>query len=97
MSSKFKDRIKIYTTRVDTGLNTVLPPITRKPERLHDAMRYAVFNGGKRIRPLLVYAAGESLNVDVKLLDLHQNAKSPFPQIECSMLPHAPATTKACV
>ena len=70
MSSKFKDRIKIYTTRIDTGLNSVLPPVTRTPERLHDAMRYAVFNGGKRIRPLLVYAAGESLKVDAKLLDV---------------------------
>ncbi len=70
MSSKFKDRIKVYTTRVDGGLNTVLPPVDRTPERLHDAMRYAVFNGGKRIRPLLVYAAGETLNVDAELLDV---------------------------
>tara|TARA_Y100000389_G_C17456682_1_gene518615 strand:+ start:513 stop:1403 length:891 start_codon:yes stop_codon:yes gene_type:complete len=70
LSSKFKDRIKVYTTRVDGGLNTVLPPVDRTPERLHDAMRYAVFNGGKRIRPLLVYAAGETLNVDAELLDV---------------------------
>jgi farnesyl diphosphate synthase len=70
LSSKFKDHIKIYTTRIDDGLNSVLPPISSTPERLHDAMRYAVFNGGKRIRPLLVYAAGESLNVNVKLLDV---------------------------
>ena len=32
-------------------------------------MRYGVFNGGKRVRPLLVYAAGECLNIDVRLLD----------------------------
>jgi farnesyl diphosphate synthase len=32
-------------------------------------MRYAVFNGGKRVRPLLVYATGESLEVDPKRLD----------------------------
>jgi farnesyl diphosphate synthase len=31
----------------------------REPRRLHAAMRYAVLNGGKRVRPLLVYAAGE--------------------------------------
>jgi geranylgeranyl pyrophosphate synthase len=32
-------------------------------------MRYGVFNGGKRVRPLLVYAAGECLDIDVRLLD----------------------------
>lgn len=32
-------------------------------------MRYAVLNGGKRVRPLLVYATGECLGVDVELLD----------------------------
>jgi farnesyl diphosphate synthase len=32
-------------------------------------MRYAVFNGGKRVRPLLVYAAGDCLGVDAELLD----------------------------
>jgi farnesyl diphosphate synthase len=32
-------------------------------------MRYAVFNGGKRVRPLLVYAAGECLDIDIDLLD----------------------------
>ena len=32
-------------------------------------MRYAVFNGGKRVRPLLVYAAGECLGVDPDVLD----------------------------
>ena len=32
-------------------------------------MRYAVFNGGKRVRPLLVYAAGESLDIEPELLD----------------------------
>ena len=36
-----------------------LPAEEREPRRLHAAMRYAVLNGGKRVRPLLVYAAGE--------------------------------------
>lgn len=59
----------MYTARVDTGLDAALPLATACPERLHDAMRYAVFNGGKRVRPLLVYATGESLNVSPELLD----------------------------
>ncbi len=36
-----------------------LPAATRAPQRLHEAMRYAVLDGGKRVRPLLVYAAAE--------------------------------------
>lgn len=39
------------------------------PDRLHEAMRYAVFNGGKRVRPLLTYAAGECFGVPQELLD----------------------------
>ena len=59
----------MYTKRVDANLEVILPSASSKPERLHDAMRYAIFNGGKRIRPLLVYATGESLNVNPELLD----------------------------
>lgn len=69
MPENFQDRIAAYQARVDACLDRVLPPASLAPERLHEAMRYAVFNGGKRIRPLLVYAAGESLNVDPNLLD----------------------------
>jgi farnesyl diphosphate synthase len=36
-----------------------LPPAHIAPQRLHDAMRYAVLGGGKRVRPLLAFAAGE--------------------------------------
>jgi farnesyl diphosphate synthase len=50
-------------------LDEVLPPASQAPERLHDAMRYAVFNGGKRVRPLLVYATGECLGLPEQWLD----------------------------
>src|SRR5258706_10748448 len=46
-----------------------LPPAEREPARLHAAMRYAVLDGGKRIRPLLVYAAGEVTHADAAALD----------------------------
>lgn len=39
------------------------------PDRLHEAMRYAVLGGGKRVRPLLVYAAGELVGADAAMLD----------------------------
>jgi farnesyl diphosphate synthase len=42
----------------EAGLDWFLPPATETPQRLHQAMRYAVLDGGKRVRPLLVFAAG---------------------------------------
>ncbi len=69
MAQAFKDRIDDYTKRVDDALRRALPAPETRPERLHEAMRYAVFNGGKRLRPILVYAAGECLGVETSLLD----------------------------
>ncbi len=69
MPASFESRIAHYTERVALKLDSVLPPVTKSPRQLHDAMRYAVFNGGKRVRPLLVYAAGESLDVPEHVLD----------------------------
>jgi farnesyl diphosphate synthase len=69
LAQSFEDRIAEYQQRVDACLGEALPIATCAPERLHEAMRYAVFNGGKRVRPLLTYAAGECLNVSPALLD----------------------------
>ncbi len=65
----FEERIQDYTQRVNDRLDDALPGGRQPPARLHEAMRYAVFNGGKRVRPLLVYATGESLGVDAAALD----------------------------
>ena len=46
-----------------------LPPDNRLPWKLHEAMRYAVLDGGKRIRPLLAYAAGELVSANEASLD----------------------------
>lgn len=43
-----------------------LPPAHIAPRRLHDAMRYAVLGGGKRVRPLLAFAAGEVCGAGVE-------------------------------
>lgn len=69
MPGTFEDRIAAYTRRVDERLDAALPLPTANPNRLHEAMRYAVLDGGKRVRPLLVYAAGECLGVAASLLD----------------------------
>jgi len=46
--------------RVDAALERFLPAGRIAPQRLHQAMRYAMLGGGKRVRPLLVFAAGET-------------------------------------
>jgi farnesyl diphosphate synthase len=45
--------------RMETALARLLPPPHVAPARLHEAMRYATLEGGKRVRPLLAFAAGE--------------------------------------
>jgi farnesyl diphosphate synthase len=67
--SGFTARIDAYRERVETVLSRWLPEETQAPARLHAAMRYATLAPGKRIRPLLVYATGESLDVPVERLD----------------------------
>jgi geranylgeranyl pyrophosphate synthase len=67
--ANFKDRIEYYSNRVREKLDAELPGAEQLPVRLHEAMRYAVFNGGKRVRPLLVYASGECLGIAEDFLD----------------------------
>ncbi|TBV12793.1 (2E,6E)-farnesyl diphosphate synthase [Stutzerimonas kirkiae] len=50
--------------RVDHCLDSLFTPPLAQLERLYQAMRYSVMNGGKRIRPLLVYAACDALRGD---------------------------------
>jgi geranylgeranyl pyrophosphate synthase len=66
----FEDRQQ----RVNSFLDKLLPNIRLAPTHLHEAMRYAVLNGGKRIRPLLVYATGEALGVRPEILDIPASA-----------------------
>ncbi|NQD94936.1 (2E,6E)-farnesyl diphosphate synthase [Pseudomonas sp. CrR25] len=47
--------------RVDAALDRLLEPPRTELARLYQAMRYSVINGGKRVRPVLVYAACEAL------------------------------------
>jgi len=67
--SPFKQKIKAYCTRVESALDHWLPPASQAPQQLHQAMRYSVLGGGKRIRPILAYATGEALGVAPAQLD----------------------------
>jgi len=58
-----------YRERVEAVLRRVLPPASQQPDRLHQAMRYAVLGDGKRIRPLLVYATGSAVGVTPESID----------------------------
>jgi len=54
----FPDWLTYIQQRIETTLQAVLPAANLAPDRLHEAMRYAVLGGGKRIRSLLVHATG---------------------------------------
>ncbi len=55
---------QVHLERVETTLQRVLPGPEIAPRRLHQAMRYAVLGGGKRVRPLVAFAAGELAGAD---------------------------------
>src|SRR4051812_21278020 len=50
--------------RMEGALARFVPPAHVAPARLHEAMRYAALDGGKRVRPLLAYAAGELFDAE---------------------------------
>ncbi|MDG9784867.1 (2E,6E)-farnesyl diphosphate synthase [Metapseudomonas otitidis] len=55
--------------RVDAALETLFDAPSNELDRLYQAMRYSVTNGGKRVRPLLVYAACEALGGNLDQAD----------------------------
>ncbi|MBC6942157.1 MAG: geranyl transferase [Xanthomonadales bacterium] len=57
------------SARADEALAAALPDATQVPTQLHRAMRYAVLGGGKRLRPLLVYATGRAFGAAPERLD----------------------------
>ena len=56
---QFQEWVTAHSERAESALNRLLDSAQTTPHRLHKAMRYAAQGGGKRIRPLLVYAAGQ--------------------------------------
>src|SRR4051812_24359755 len=55
LHSYFESRSKL----VDQTLNHLMDTTKSNPEIIHEAMRYSIFAGGKRLRPILVIAAAE--------------------------------------
>lgn len=66
----FEDWIKAKQIHVDVVADDFLPAQDEIPSKLHEAMRYSVIGGGKRVRPLLVYAASEVTEADPACADL---------------------------
>ena len=66
----FQEWISSRSKQIEMALDRLLDSAQTTPHRLHEAMRYAAQGGGKRIRPLLVYAAGQlGKNQDAALIE----------------------------
>jgi farnesyl diphosphate synthase len=58
LTSAFHDWARSIASEMERALADLLPPAAAHPQRLHAAMRYAALGGGKRVRPMLVFAGG---------------------------------------
>jgi farnesyl diphosphate synthase len=65
----FNEWARSVLARTEAALDACLPPAGLEPTRLHDAMRYTTLGGGKRVRPLLVHAAGLLTGATPEALD----------------------------
>ena len=70
MPHEFQSRLDLYQNRVNAALDKYLPSEDPPEHNLAEAIRYSVMGGGKRIRPAMVYAAGEAMGVSTDLLDI---------------------------
>ncbi|MDD2865678.1 MAG: (2E,6E)-farnesyl diphosphate synthase [Methylococcales bacterium] len=69
MNQDLKTYLTTCAARVESALEQRLPSENVLPIRLHEAMRYSVLNGGKRMRPMLTYATGQVLGISPDELD----------------------------
>jgi len=58
---EFKEQMNIFRERAESAIRTCLPEADTPPARLHEAMRYSMSAGGKRLRPMLVLAVHDLL------------------------------------
>jgi farnesyl diphosphate synthase len=65
----FAAQLKQWQTRIERELLARLPSPEIQPQRLHEAIRYSVLGGGKRVRPALVYATGAAIGIPESILD----------------------------
>lgn len=67
-SSSILNYFKEQSARVDRWLDRLLPPANEHPSVIHEAIRYSIFAGGKRLRPILTIATGEVFGADEESL-----------------------------
>lgn len=65
----FEPILNSYQARVDAALLARLPDSDEPSTQLPVAMKYAVTNGGKRVRPVLAYATGKALGIPLERVD----------------------------
>ncbi len=70
IESDFQAWMGDIQARMESALARLLPAAHIAPARLHEAMRYASLEGGKRVRPLLAFAAGEVTNAAAERLEI---------------------------
>ncbi len=70
MRADFQGWVAAHQSRFEEVLRGLLPQADVAPQRLHEAMRYAVLDGGKRVRPLLAFAAGELAGAEQARVDV---------------------------
>jgi len=63
---KFKNTLSEKKIFIDNELNLILPKEEEDPSIIHKAMRYSVFGGGKRLRPILTLATAELFGIENK-------------------------------
>lgn len=68
--SDFSAWVSTHQSRFEEVLKRLLPQAEVLPQRLHAAMRYSTLDGGKRVRPLLAYAAGELSGAPIERVDV---------------------------
>lgn len=67
--TEYAAAVEAWQERFEEVLDRHLPPASQEPCGLHQAMRYSALAGGKRIRPVLVYATGKTLGLEAEQLD----------------------------
>jgi farnesyl diphosphate synthase len=60
---QFQALLERWQSRIERELAARLPPANARPTRLHEALRYSALGGGKRVRPVLVYATANALGI----------------------------------
>lgn len=70
----FQDWARHVAGTTEQALSALLPAQGTNPQRLHDAMRYSTLGGGKRVRPMLAFAAGELTGANIERIKIVSSA-----------------------